>query len=296
MFLSALGLLAGGDLPSGKYSIGGADSRVPNTLGPSLGASHHGPFEVDQSISRIDTYFGNNADFNLERFNNIRKIADSHGGQFGMETWAEERAETYQLSRETNPEFDAGPKHLAVTLAERVFIFRALPNGTFLGLADEQNVLPFYLNETFPDDWFRRSTSYNLENVGTDIVALYAMGPTEIGKNQGFSEYRLLSIVQHVLMTTDNFVPATGVDFGTLDSDAATCFLLTSLLDLAPGSFSSAIVDNFDIVKGFMQGAIAPLFAGRGCTINYTKPGGTVGQTTPGSSTSSNYLVNGVYQ
>ena len=32
-FLSALGLIAGGDLPTGLYSIGGADSRVPNTIG-----------------------------------------------------------------------------------------------------------------------------------------------------------------------------------------------------------------------------------------------------------------------
>jgi Peroxidase, family 2 len=31
--LSALGLIAGGDLLTGIYSIGGADSRVPNTLG-----------------------------------------------------------------------------------------------------------------------------------------------------------------------------------------------------------------------------------------------------------------------
>ena len=73
-FLSALGLLSGGDLPSGKcmlgqdelsidsllgkYSIGGADARVPNTLGPSLGISRHGFFEVDNSISREDAYFG----------------------------------------------------------------------------------------------------------------------------------------------------------------------------------------------------------------------------------------------
>lgn len=170
-------------------TIGGEDARVPNTLGPALGISHHGPFEVDQSISRQDTYFGNNADFKLARFNAIREIANKNGGQFGMETWAEERAMTYQQSRETNPQFDAGPKHLAVTLAERVFIFRAMPNGTHLGLADDQNVLPFYLNETFPDHWFRRPTSYNLENVGTDVVALYAMGPTEIGANKGFSQF-----------------------------------------------------------------------------------------------------------
>lgn len=84
VFLSALGLLAGGDIATGKYSIGGMDSRVPNTLGPALGISHHGPFEIDQSISRQDTFFGNNANFQLGRFNNIRKIANKNGGMFGM--------------------------------------------------------------------------------------------------------------------------------------------------------------------------------------------------------------------
>jgi hypothetical protein len=58
VFLSALGLLAGGDLPSGAYSIGGEDARVPNTLGESLGISRHQFFEVDNSISRVDTALG----------------------------------------------------------------------------------------------------------------------------------------------------------------------------------------------------------------------------------------------
>jgi hypothetical protein len=63
-FLSALGLLAGGDLPSGAYSIGGPDANVPNTLGPSLGISKHGFFEVDNSISRDDAGIGKS----LKRF------------------------------------------------------------------------------------------------------------------------------------------------------------------------------------------------------------------------------------
>ena len=41
-FLSALGVIAGGDLATGYYSIGGADARVPNTLGPALGLDKHG--------------------------------------------------------------------------------------------------------------------------------------------------------------------------------------------------------------------------------------------------------------
>jgi hypothetical protein len=79
VFLSALGLLAGGDLPSGKYSIGGADARVPNTLGPSLGISKHGFFEVDNSISRVDAALGNQADFNLPRFDRIKDLTANYG-------------------------------------------------------------------------------------------------------------------------------------------------------------------------------------------------------------------------
>jgi hypothetical protein len=53
--VAALGLLAGGDLGSGMFSIGGEDSRVPNTFGPefpALGISRHGFFEGDNSITR----------------------------------------------------------------------------------------------------------------------------------------------------------------------------------------------------------------------------------------------------
>lgn len=80
VFLSALSLVSGGDLISGIYSIGGADPRVPNTLGPSLGISHHGLFEVDNSITRIDTYFGNQANFNLTRWNQLVAFSEQYGG------------------------------------------------------------------------------------------------------------------------------------------------------------------------------------------------------------------------
>lgn len=67
-FLSAFGLLAGGDLLSGKYSIGGQDNRVPNTLGPAPGLDSHGVFEIDTSITRQDTHWGNNANFLIDHW------------------------------------------------------------------------------------------------------------------------------------------------------------------------------------------------------------------------------------
>jgi hypothetical protein len=90
-----VGLLAGGDLPSGKYSIGGADDRVPNTLGPALGLDKHGVFEIDGSITRQDVYFGNNADFIQQRWDEYVAIADQNGGQFTATTQATDNVRNF---------------------------------------------------------------------------------------------------------------------------------------------------------------------------------------------------------
>lgn len=49
---------------------------------PALGISKHGAFEIDNSISRQDTYCGNQADFQLSRWNNMVDIASRHN-EFG---------------------------------------------------------------------------------------------------------------------------------------------------------------------------------------------------------------------
>jgi len=88
--LSAVGLLTGGDLISGKYSIGGADPRVPNNLGPALGLYKHAVFEIDGSITREDVFFGNNANFILQRWDEYVAIANKYSRDFGAQTQAED--------------------------------------------------------------------------------------------------------------------------------------------------------------------------------------------------------------
>ncbi|KAK3680004.1 hypothetical protein LTR78_000381 [Recurvomyces mirabilis] len=280
-FLSALGLLAGGGLPSGKYSIGGAHARVPNTLGPSLGISKHGFFEVDNSISRQDAYFGDQANFQLARWQRLVNITENYGGQFGIDTFAEERVLLYDEAKATNPRFDAGTRWLAVTTAERVFIPRALPNGTDLNNANFQNVAPFYLNETFSREWFRRPTPYSLANTGTDIAALLAASSelTTPGANEGLG----------------NFVPL-GTDISDITPAQATCFLASAVFDNTPGFLSPALVDNYATVQAFLSGAVAPLFAGYRCDLNFAKPGPDAGDSTAGVNETCNTLRNGVYQ
>ncbi|KAJ8609908.1 hypothetical protein MRB53_038846 [Persea americana] len=281
VFLSALGLLAGGDLPSGKYSIGGADSRVPNTLGPSLGISKHGFFEVDNSISREDAYFGNQADFRLDRFNRLVGIANKYNGEFGNSAFAEERVLVYNEAKNNNPQFDAGIRWLAVTTAERVFIFRALPNGTHPELADYQNVAPFYMNETFPRNWFRRGTAYSLAATGADIANLLASSSelTVPGSNEGMN----------------NFVPL-GVDISNVTASEATCFLATAIFDESPGFLSGALVNHADVVQGFLNGGVLPFFQDFNCPVtSFGQPGPSAEDDTPGVSEDCNTLRNGVY-
>lgn len=155
VFLSALGLLAGGDPITGKYTIGGKDDRVPDTLGPSYGIDRHGTFELDASISRSDRYFGDSHSFNITRWNKLVSDANEHGdGLFNIEALKRNAADAVEESRDTNPEFAMGAD-FAVIYATRALLARPLPNGTHPDTPDYKNIAPFYLDEKFPEDWYR---------------------------------------------------------------------------------------------------------------------------------------------
>lgn len=151
VFLSALGLIAGGNLVSGIYSIGGADPRVPNILGPVLGLDKYGGFEIDGSITRQDVYFGNNANFLLQRWNEYITESEAQGGEFNLAVNAVDSGFRYNNSLGTNPDFFAGVVWFTVSYTERIFVYEGLANGTS-GLANYDNVAPFFLNKTFPDN------------------------------------------------------------------------------------------------------------------------------------------------
>lgn len=108
---------------------------------------------------------------------------------FGRDLFVEERYTTFNTARSTNPVFNGGAKQFAVSLAERAFVYRALPNGTTPTLANFANIAPFFLNETFPRAWFRRATPYGLANLAPDLVDLYTGNPTPIGANEGLNNF-----------------------------------------------------------------------------------------------------------
>lgn len=66
-FLSALRLMVEGNFVTAKYTIGGADPRVSNTLGTAEGVKKREVFEIDGTTTRKDVNVDKNATFFLQR-------------------------------------------------------------------------------------------------------------------------------------------------------------------------------------------------------------------------------------
>lgn len=73
-------------------SFNAYNERRPDTLGlgTAPGLDSHGLFEIDGSITRQDIHFGNNANFLRQRWDEYNAIAQKNGGQFGIETNAQD--------------------------------------------------------------------------------------------------------------------------------------------------------------------------------------------------------------
>lgn len=145
---------------------------------------------------------------------------------------------------------------------------------------DFANVGPFFLNETFPKNWYSRPTAFPLSSFLVDITSLYLGSPVALGGNEGLG----------------NFVPS-GIDPSAMTPSQIACFVIANILDTAPGFVAPGIVNNYDLLQGFLNGAVAPFFADYNCDLsNYTVPSASAGEDTTGSPNSGGVIVNGVYQ
>lgn len=160
----------------------------------------------------------------------------------------------YDRSREFNPSFLAGVLWIFVTHVERVFVFSLLPNGTApdagygTGPADYQNVAPFFLDERFPPNWYRRATPWTApQNFGT-AFSMYFKDPKELGANNG----------------VDNFVPL-GLNITAKTPEDITCLVVMNLLDVIPSQLAQpALLSHRNLFSAFMKGVVWPLFTNDG--------------------------------
>jgi hypothetical protein len=185
----------------------------------------------------------------------------------------------YNNSRATNPDFNAGITWFVVTAAARSFINQAFCNASTAGTSVYKTVAPFFLNETFPPNWFRRYPTWGFAEAMADVAVLHSQIPYAVpGANEG---------------SVSNFVPLSP-DLRTFSPAQLGCFFLQTILDDADGQAAQ----DFAVYAGFLQGVLAPFFFGDGlfdCSFqSFTQPGQDAG-VTPNGVSSSGSPVNGAY-
>lgn len=141
---------------------------------------------------------------------------------------------------------------------------------------------PFFLNETFPENWYRRPEAFTLASTLAEALDLFLLEPRELGANEGLN----------------NFVPLE-LDLSSKTIPQLGCFLLENILDIVPDDVQPTIVNNFDIFEGFLKGVLAPFFTNDGffnCpAINFVKPGVRAGQSSGGGFSAHGSPINGAY-
>jgi hypothetical protein len=143
-------------------------------------------------------------------------------------------------------------------------------------------VAPFFLNETFPPNWYPRGVPLTLPSAVAEAVGLFALNPRELGANEGLNNFVPLQT---------SLTSATPAQVG--------CFLLQNILDATPGQIAGTVIDNLEVYEGFVKGVLAPFFFVDGyfnCEFeSFVAPSANAGVSDDGSVSSSGSPVNGAY-
>lgn len=281
VILAVLGIQAGGDITTGRLSIGcDATSRTAllPLLGNQPGLNGHNKFEGDTSLTRND-YFtanGDNFRFNGTLFAEMKAVADRvSGGNFDLNALAAYRSQRYDESVQQNPNFFFGP--LSVLLyGAASFLYELFPNFGPEGTPDLATMKSFFgavedssapggwrhIPERIPDNWFNRREPYSGGDVTREIAAMYLKYPKVFGGNVGTNNFLALS------------TPFDIIRDGKLPTTATAGNFLCLLYQLATGpvpSQLSAVTDLTGAVLDWTLGKLNPVFQNSGCTLKPTK-------------------------
>ena len=163
-----------------------------------------------------------------------------------------------------------------------MFVYEGLPNGTTPDVADYANIAPFFLNETFPEGWYRRGDPWTLPFTVEEAGRLFLNNPRELGANEGLG----------------NFVPL-GLNVTEETPAQIVCFAIENFFDLAPNQPQTTIANNLEIFTGFLKGIILPFVRDDGyfnCDFSkFVAPSPKAGEDDDGSFSASGSPVNGAY-
>ncbi|KAH9881250.1 hypothetical protein J1614_001746 [Plenodomus biglobosus] len=278
VLLAVLGIQAGGDVVTGKLSIGcDATSRTAllPLLGRQPGLNTHNKFEADSSLTRSD-YFLNNGDnysFNGSLFDSMKNVADRvSGGNFDLNALAAYRSQRYDESVQSNGNFFFGPFSLLLYGAAS-FLYELFPSYGPEGTPDLATMKSFFgavedtstssgwrhVAEKIPDNWFNRRSPYTNNDVTNQILAMYLRYPKIFGGNVGTNNFDALSGTT-VGLISDGRLPDTATAGNLL------CLLYQLGTSQVPASLS-VVTDITGALLNFGVAKLNPVFRNAGCPL-----------------------------
>ncbi|KAK4618915.1 putative sterigmatocystin biosynthesis peroxidase stcC [Fulvia fulva] len=151
-------LFAGGLLSAPQLLLGSFDLNMLNR--------HNFPIEHDVSLSRQDTFFGNNQPFNRTIFNEVLAFYKGMENATIPVTWQAKYARV-QDSQKRNPDCTYGPRELLLSNGEAALYLSVLGDPTS-GVAPVKYIKTFFEQERLP---------YEEGCVGNMIFRLYGASP-----------------------------------------------------------------------------------------------------------------------
>ncbi|EME40839.1 hypothetical protein DOTSEDRAFT_74410 [Dothistroma septosporum NZE10] len=165
-------LFAGGLLSAPQPLLGSFDLNMLD--------QHNFPIEHDASLSRIDTFFGNNRPFNQTIFNQVLAFYDGmENATIPVTSYA--KYARVQDSQKRNPTFTYGPREFLLSYGEAALYLSVLGDPTS-GIAPVKYIQTFFEQERLPynEGWRTPTQQTTLNSVGNMIGRLYQDSPESL--------------------------------------------------------------------------------------------------------------------
>ncbi|KAJ6550806.1 Chloroperoxidase [Mycena vulgaris] len=166
-----------------KISIGGVSPFVPPLPGQidgpvTQGISKHGRVEGDASMTRSDVHIGDNHNFNQTLWNmDLERLTkfgddgpDGPATVFNLQTLIEVTRQNLESNQVLDPEFAIPIRRLNLIYGASAFIMTVFANGT-TKQATKRIISSFFMNQTFPENWFRAAAPVVGGSIPGEIAA-----------------------------------------------------------------------------------------------------------------------------
>ncbi|KAJ3030099.1 UNVERIFIED_CONTAM: hypothetical protein HDU68_010134 [Siphonaria sp. JEL0065] len=128
----------------------------------------HNRLEHDASLTRLDSYFGNNHVLDLALFNQMLSYS-SDGVGLSLQDLLNWRDSRLKDSRDKNPQVQYPISRVAQGYGEILFIINIFGDGQKISIDHAKS---FFQNESLPGNWTKRKAPYSLAELDAQVAGL----------------------------------------------------------------------------------------------------------------------------